>query len=253
MKIILTIIICIVLSLMISNAYAIKTYVDTINGFEIDYPSTWYSYSTGGSDELFKIKASNRIREEGDGSLAVFKMDNRSTENSLSVLDEFVNIARENCESQDRDECDKFNLISKEIIPINQKQSYYFSYTSLINGIKTTQWIGIIPNDNEAWVVAAKSVKPTKWSDEIEESIKSIRIIPTNLPKVIQTTQQNQTQIDPPSLDLNPGPSEQSTQKIPDWVKNIALWYGQGQISEDEFVTALQYLVKEGILIFPSS
>lgn len=248
MKIILTIIICIFISLMISSAYAVKTYIDTINGFEIDYPSNWYSYSTGGSDELFKIKASNRIREEGDGSLAVFKMDNRSTEYSLSVLDEFVNIARENCESQNRDECDKFTLISKDLIPINQKQSYYFSFTSLINGIKTTQWVGIIPNDNEAWVVAAKSVKPTKWSDEIKESIKSFRIIPANLPKVIQTTQQNQTQIDPPSLKLDGRPNEPSTQKIPDWVKNTMGWYAHGLISEDEIISAIKFLIEEGII-----
>lgn len=39
------------------------------------------------------------------------------------------------------------------------------------------------------------------------------------------------------------------TQKIPDWVKNVFLWYGQDQISEDELLDAIKYLIDEGILI----
>ncbi len=37
--------------------------------------------------------------------------------------------------------------------------------------------------------------------------------------------------------------------KVPEWVKNIALWYGQGTISENEFIEALRYLIKEGVII----
>lgn len=42
-----------------------------------------------------------------------------------------------------------------------------------------------------------------------------------------------------------------STQKpstIPDWVKNIALWYGQGTVSEDDFINAIQFLADKGII-----
>jgi len=41
---------------------------------------------------------------------------------------------------------------------------------------------------------------------------------------------------------------ESGSTQIPDWVKNIFLWYGQGQVSEDEIISAIQYLVKEGII-----
>ncbi len=60
-----------------------------------------------------------------------------------------------------------------------------------------------------------------------------------------------QTQIDPPSLQLDAGPSDTSIQKIPDWVKNIYLWYGQDKVSENELLNAIQYLITEGILIIP--
>ncbi len=39
---------------------------------------------------------------------------------------------------------------------------------------------------------------------------------------------------------------------IPSWIKNIALWWGQGNISDDDFLGAMQFLIKEGILVIPS-
>jgi len=37
-------------------------------------------------------------------------------------------------------------------------------------------------------------------------------------------------------------------QKIPDWVRNIFIWYGEKKISEDELIGAIQFLIKEGII-----
>ncbi len=38
------------------------------------------------------------------------------------------------------------------------------------------------------------------------------------------------------------------TPKIPEWVRNIFIWYGEDKISEDELIGALQYLIQEGII-----
>jgi len=37
-------------------------------------------------------------------------------------------------------------------------------------------------------------------------------------------------------------------QKIPEWVKNIFKWYANDQISEQEVINALQFLIKQGII-----
>ena len=37
-------------------------------------------------------------------------------------------------------------------------------------------------------------------------------------------------------------------QKIPDWVRNIFVWYGQGQISEDDVLSAITFLVENQII-----
>ena len=37
-------------------------------------------------------------------------------------------------------------------------------------------------------------------------------------------------------------------EKVPDWVKNTAKWYGDGKISETEFLNAIKYLINNNVL-----
>ena len=39
---------------------------------------------------------------------------------------------------------------------------------------------------------------------------------------------------------------------VPEWVKNNALWYGQGIISEDEFLNAIKFLIENGVIVIES-
>jgi len=36
--------------------------------------------------------------------------------------------------------------------------------------------------------------------------------------------------------------------EIPPWIKNTAGWWAQGEVSDQEFLSAMQYLIKEGVL-----
>ena len=40
-----------------------------------------------------------------------------------------------------------------------------------------------------------------------------------------------------------------SAESIPEWVKNNALWYGQGDISETEFLNAIKFLIENDVLV----
>ena len=40
---------------------------------------------------------------------------------------------------------------------------------------------------------------------------------------------------------------------IPDWVKNTAGWWADGEIPDSAFVNGIQYLIKEGIIIIPET
>jgi hypothetical protein len=41
---------------------------------------------------------------------------------------------------------------------------------------------------------------------------------------------------------------EITKQKIPNWVRNIFVWYAQDQVSEDELLNAIKFLVQQDII-----
>ena len=41
---------------------------------------------------------------------------------------------------------------------------------------------------------------------------------------------------------------DDSSQKIPAWIKNNAGWWSEGQIDDKTFVSGIQYLIKVGII-----
>ncbi len=43
-------------------------------------------------------------------------------------------------------------------------------------------------------------------------------------------------------------PNSAHADRVPDWVKNTAKWYGDGIISETEFLNAIKYLINTGVL-----
>jgi plastocyanin len=47
--------------------------------------------------------------------------------------------------------------------------------------------------------------------------------------------------------------NEAIAESIPEWVKNNALWYGQGDISETEFLNAIKFLIDNGIIVIDST
>jgi len=47
---------------------------------------------------------------------------------------------------------------------------------------------------------------------------------------------------------LVPNSSAQDAQ-IPNWIKNVAGWWGSGDISENEFVTGIEYLINNNIIL----
>ena len=40
---------------------------------------------------------------------------------------------------------------------------------------------------------------------------------------------------------------------VPEWVKNNALWYGQGIVSESEFLNAIKFLIENGVIVLEDS
>ena len=70
-------------------------------------------------------------------------------------------------------------------------------------------------------------------------------------------TQNNQGKKDMVKAMLNPDyggtgvgstPNDRPVQKIPEWVRNVFVWYAQEQVSEAELLNAIKYLVQQDII-----
>jgi len=42
--------------------------------------------------------------------------------------------------------------------------------------------------------------------------------------------------------------SDVAEEKIPDWIRNNAVWWSEGAISEDDFINGIEFLVQKGII-----
>ncbi len=40
-----------------------------------------------------------------------------------------------------------------------------------------------------------------------------------------------------------------SAEEVPNWIRNIALWYGEGEVSETEFLNAIKFLIENNVII----
>ena len=47
---------------------------------------------------------------------------------------------------------------------------------------------------------------------------------------------------------LIPNSLAQEDTQIPDWIKNVAEWWANGEISENEFLTGIEYLINNNII-----
>jgi hypothetical protein len=115
---------------------------------------------------------------------------------------------------------------------------------------------------SEKYVAYVYSTNPASDFDnhleEFEDSVKTLSInnlidIKYEIPDGISPKTESQTQIDPPSLQLDAGPSDVSIQKIPEWIKKNAEWWAQGAIGDSDFVSGIQFLIKEGIMKIPTT
>ena len=134
--------------------------------------------------------------------------------------------------------CYNFKVVDKKIAYTNQGEKlwmvdmtfttddkYYFIETDIFDGY------------NDSWTITARTT--------IKDSKQAWKFDTENLQK-IRETMKSFTILKP---DTTPEPTELSNvQKIPDWVRNIFVWYAEEQISETELLGAIQFLVQQGII-----
>jgi len=59
--------------------------------------------------------------------------------------------------------------------------------------------------------------------------------------------------IQKPKSQPTPTPTAEPVTAIPDWIKTHAGWWASGQIDDSAYLLGIQYLIKEGIMVIPST
>jgi len=141
-----------------------------------------------------------------------------------------------------------------EIKNYNPSHGYYFMRISNSDKIITETEIFPAPRGNDRWGVQIGYMVTSETPDTFKILIFSEFGKPkkTATFSVLETKpivqQAVKTEADESEPVPEPEVNEELKQKLPDWVRNIFIWYAEGQIDEEELIGALQFLIKEEII-----
>ena len=239
------------------------TYTNVENGVSVDFPSGW----SGTVNEFPDIVP-------GEWMIFVMVMDEGRQANPAAMLEgKFATIMLSIGERLDDETpepeppADGYDVncsyIFAEKITLDGKTAMKLE-TECIGSDISIRMLTYVYATNEKYVAYVYSTFPSSdfenHLDEFEDSVKTLSInnlvdLQYEIPNDLRQRNEergsetvSRTQIDPPSLRIDVGPSDESVPKIPDWVKNTMQWYLDGVISEDEMINAIQFMIKEGII-----
>ena len=237
------------------------TYTNLENGVSVTFPSGW----SGTVNELPDIVP-------GEWMVFVLVMDEARQANTAAMMQgNFATIMLSIGERLDDETpepeppADGFDVdcsyIFGEKITLDGKTAMKLE-TECIGTDLSFRMLTYVFATSEKYVAYVYSTNPSSDFDnhleEFEDSVKTLSInnlidIQYEIPDGLSPKTESQTQIDPPSLQLDAGPSDESSQKIPEWIKKNAEWWAQGAIGDSDFVSGIQFLIKEGIMKIPTT
>jgi len=235
------------------------TYTNLENGVSVDFPSGW----SGTVNEFPDIVP-------GEWMIFVLVMDEGRQANQAAMLEgNFATIMLSIGERLDDETPEpeppvdgyevNCSYIFAEKITLDGKTAMKLE-TECIGSDISIRMLTYVYATSEKYVAYVYSTFPASdfdnHLDEFEDSVKTLSInnlvdLKYEIPDEIRSETESQTQIDPPSLELDVGASDESIQKIPDWIKNNAKWWAEGQIGDSDFTNGIQHLIKEKIINIP--
>jgi len=251
-------------NLSLVNPYVIEqNYVGITNndyGFTFQYPEKW---GVDDSVEVFEDFTSVLyITDEEDNLDRSFEVGFYSKSlltgsNDEAILDELIGNEKKYCDEFLAEDFsfDCKNLILLEAKTKNDESGKVYTIKSIWNDGTHNQIINrnYIISGDKIWEISGNgALAPYFLTKNVMEysinSFKLDKIDTLSIPEVSKSPEQ--TQNDSP-LELETGSSDSI--QLPDWVRGNAAWWAQGTIGDSEFVSGIQYLIKEGIMTIPET
>jgi len=129
-----------------------------------------------------------------------------------------------------------------EIIPKN--------ITNELFGVQISHYL--VPDENEEGLLGDYEIRiysefGSSEADEIFSIVKSSSTVSSNTIQELVTPEEELDTLES-NEDSEIEIFEQSESKIPSWVHDIFVWYADKTITENELLSALEYLIAQGIL-----
>jgi hypothetical protein len=227
--------------------------------FDLQYPENWFV-----DDNVIELKDQYRLlyitQDVGNlnRTLTVGVSDKSiiTDSNDQAILDALIDQEKKYCETrlvEDNDfVCEKFVLLESKIQNDSNGKVYTIKYAWNDGSSYHVTHNNHIMVGDQIWKITGEGIlAPFLLTKNVMEySMESFKL-DDSAHNISPITPKPESQIDPPSMELDAGASE-STQ-IPDWVRGNAAWWAQGAIGESDFVSGIQYLIKEGIMTIPET
>ncbi|MGQ0791339.1 MAG: hypothetical protein ACT4NJ_03835 [Nitrosopumilaceae archaeon] len=234
------------------NTEGFSENIDEEFGYSIKYPSGWDMGSNlepGTKSEVYDMMYYVlTLYDETEVWVTRFEVkyienDKLASENQgANYLDALVDVLKEDCKMSSFDNggftCKNHSIIDSKIIQINGRQAYQVveSYTETYpdqTSYETTRLLTDIPSGNNVWSLDSitDSSEYPKFASLIQATVNSFQLL---------ETEENVS-------------ASSDTITIPDWVRNNADWWSKGQISDKDFSTGIEFMIKEGMIIVPAT
>jgi hypothetical protein len=238
-----------------------QNYTDFKNteyGFDLEYPEEWFVDETK-VDFEDKTRILYIAAEQGNlNRTLTVGFSDKSTitdSNDQTTLDALINYEKNYCDTRTVDNndfvCENFVLLESKIQNEPNGKVYAVKYT-WNDGLRyhVTQKNHIFVED-KLWEIAGEGfLAPFLLTKNVMEySINSF---------TLESITSASTTLDEPKISQR-GPAavevedSSETTQIPDWVRGNAEWWAQGAIGDSDFVSGIQFLIKEGIIQIPET
>ena len=196
--------------------------------FSIQYPSNWKVND-------YWNKFQNEVTLQADlrsGSGMSIKHQKSITPISTinhELIQFLIANEKENCRVNKGGPCWNFEFTNAKTTTFDGSQAIFLQFEATLKDKNIIVKKILLPDGDDNWLI---TIKVTKDKEELLEEIeKSVETFSRSI--------ENSNQVNLSSIESS---------KIPKWVKDTMKWYVEGQISEDEMITVLEFLIGQNVI-----
>jgi len=251
-------------NLILKDPYIVEqNYVDYTNsdfGFSLQYPEKWgVEKNVSNFEEYTRILYMTDQKNNPFRTISVgfYNKSIITGSNDQIILDQLSQKEKKYCvnllnENNDID-CEKIILVESKIQNDSNRKVYSQKY--LWNDGENFHIMkkNYIFAGDKIWEITGDGLlAPSLLTQNVmDQSINSFKLESVETENINPTTEfksSEQSQIEFSSIEESP-----KLTQIPEWVRGNAGWWAQGAIGDSDFVSGIQYLIKEKIITIPET